>query len=422
MTDPRPSATAAGVPAGRDRWRVTVHNRVYTGGPLPRDTVIAELPDARSRRLIQQWCKPAQFTFTLDGHSPSADAAAELTTDVIAWRWDDATGQDVAMFRGIVGQTQDSVSEDVHTVTYTCHDYLAVMARRFWTGAATGGWLAIDQDDLAVNIVYWAGNITAGAGTPSFIPGSYLPLLTARVNPAGAARGLSGQLRDRVFAPQSTHFEALANLAACVNGFDFDCKPGGSTQTQDSIRIFYPSQGVQRSSPQLVYGATVSSLTRSFNSADYANYQRVVGNNGTATPQSLQVYADAWNADANNVAVAPQGLWMAGDNASDVSVQQTLVDRVNGALGRSGVVVPSYTIVLRPGVYSYGNPNMGDVVPLVVQSGRLHVDTMIRVLGIDYVVGDDGQEDVALTVGRPDVTLANLFTRTNADVNALARR
>jgi hypothetical protein len=65
---------------------------------------------------------------------------------------------------------------------------------------------------------------------------------------------------------------------------------------------------------------------------------------------------------------------------------------------------------------------MGDVVPLIVYSGRLHVDTMIRVLGIDYTVGDDGQEDVTLTVGRPDVTLTNLFTRANADVNALARR
>lgn len=410
------------IPLGRSRWRLTVHSRVYTGGLLPRDTVVAELPDARSRRLTQQWNKPAQLTFTLDGHSPSAAVAVETTTDVIAWRWDEATGQDVAMFRGVVGQTQDTVSEDVHTVTYTCHDYLAMMARRFWTGPATGGWSAIDQDDLALNIVYWAGNIAAGAGTPSFTPGSYLPLLTARVNPAGAARGLSGQLRDRVFAPQSTHFEALANLAGVINGFDFDCKPGGNTQSQDTVRIFYPSQGVQRSAPQLVYGATVSSLTRSFNSADYANYQRIVGNNGTATPQSLQVYADAWNTDANNVTVAPQGLWMAADNASDVSVQQTLTDRVNGALGRSGIVVPSYTVVLRPGVYSYGNPNMGDVVPLIVQSGRLNVDTALRVVGIDYIVGDDGQEDVALTVGRPDVTLANLFTRTNADVDALARR
>ena len=44
---------------------------------------------------------------------------------------------------------------------------------------------------------------------------------------------------------------------------------------------------------------------------------------------------------------------------------------------------------------------MGDVVPLIVQSGRLNVNTNVRVVGITYAIGDDGQEDVTLTVGRP---------------------
>lgn len=410
------------VPFGRGRWRLTVHSRVYASGLYPDDTIRAELTDARSRRLTQAWCKPAQLTFTLDGHSPSADLVTELTADVMAWRWDDQTGRDVPLFRGVVAQTQDTLSEQTHTVNVTCHDYLAMMNRRFWTGPETGGWTDVDQDHMASYLVYWAANIRAGAHTPYFTPGSYLPLTTANVDPAGRGRGLSGQLRTRVFAPQSTHGQALADLAACQNGFDFDCVPGGTTNSHDVIRVFYPNQGVQRTVPQLVYGPTVSALTRSFNSADYANYQRVVGNPGTATPGALQLYADAWNPDANNVTVAPQGLWMSGDNASDVSVQATLDERVAGSLARSGVVVPSYTLTLRPGTYRYGYPNMGDLVPLVIQSGRLNVDTTIRVLGFDYDIGDDGQEDVALTVGRADTTLTDLFTRQNADVNALARR
>lgn len=419
---PTPYASAP-IPAGRGRWRVTVHARAFAAGVMPRDSVLAELPDARSVRLTQQWCKPATLTFTLDGHSGSAQLVTELTSDVMAWRWDEASGRDVCMFRGVVAQSQDSISADVHTVTFTCHDYLAMIARRYVTAPTPANWTFTQQpqDSIVATFVLNA-KLQGTAGNVNLQPGSFLPIDYAFVNPDGTTRGVANVPRDRSYPGQTNMGEAIAQLAACQGGFDFDMLPGGNTASLDVVRVFYPSQGVQRTAPQLVYGATVTSLSRSFNSADYANYQRVVGNSGTATPGAAQLYAEAWNVDASNGAAGAQGLWMAVDNASDVSIQATLNDKVNGALGLSGVVVPSYTVVLRSGVYAYGSPNIGDTVPLIVQSGRLHVDTTIRVLGLDYAVGDDGQEDVGLTLGRADVTLANLFTRTNADVNALARR
>jgi len=171
-----------------------------------------------------------------------------------------------------------------------------------------------------------------------------------------------------------------------------------------------------------VYGSTVSTVTRNLDSADYANYQRNVGNNGSADPAAAQLFGEAWNADANNVTVATQGLWMNGSNASDVVLKQTLMDKANGDLGRSGLLIPHYAVGLRPGGYSWGNPNMGDVVPLIIQSGRLNVNTTIRVVGITYDIGDDGQEDVQLVLGRPDTTIADIFGSTDRDVDALARR
>jgi hypothetical protein len=89
--------------------------------------------------------------------------------------------------------------------------------------------------------------------------------------------------------------------------------------------------------------------------------------------------------------------------------------------------VPSYTVGLRPGAYRYGYPNMGDNCPLYVQAGRLNVASVppaggVRVLGIDYTVGDDGQEDVTLTLGRPTAELADMFTAADRDVDALTRR
>jgi hypothetical protein len=85
-------------------------------------------------------------------------------------------------------------------------------------------------------------------------------------------------------------------------------------------------------------------------------------------------------------------------------------------------LTPTYTLGLRPGTYTYGNPNMGDSVPLIINEGRLAVNTTIRVTGITYDIGDDGQEDVTLTVGRPPVTLARLLAAGDRNIDQLARR
>lgn len=132
--------------------------------------------------------------------------------------------------------------------------------------------------------------------------------------------------------------------------------------------------------------------------------------------------SEAANVDANNVTVTPVGLWQITDNAADVSVQATLDQKAAGDLAYYGVLQPTYTLGLRPGAYSLGNPNMGDVVPLMIQTGRLNVNNQVRVVGIDYDIGDDGQEDVILTVGRPPATFKKLLTATHSDVAALTRR
>jgi hypothetical protein len=401
---------------------------MFAAGALPSATIIGELVDARSRRLTQAWNKPAQLTFTVDGHSPQAAQVGEMTTDVIAWRWNDNSQSYRAMFRGVVTAALDTLSEQSAVVTFTCQDYLAMLARRFYTPAYPWVYSQVEQDTIAGDIVARAGWIFNADGSTGFNPGAYVPLIAEFDDPAGNNRGPSGQLRDRTYQGQTALLDALNGLATVANGFDYDVQPLGSSDgSVDVVSIYYPYQGILRTRPQLVYGVTVSALTRTFNSADYANYQRVLGNNGSAVANANQVFAEAWNSDANNVSVAPQGLWMTGDLGADESVQTTLNDHANGNLSRSGVVVPGYTVTLRPGWFVPGpfgtsTVNMGEVVPLVVQEGRLHVNTTVRILGIDYVIGDDGQEDVVLTLGRPDVTITDLFTTANADVNALARR
>ena len=418
---PGVQATNRPVPAGRGRWRLALYQRTFTtNAPV----IIAELDDARGQALTQQLNGPASFTFTMDGRDPAAALVTELETDVVAYRWSEAAGKDVPYFRGIVGQSEDQLGDD-HVVTFTAHDYLAMLARRFVTSTLT--YAATDQDDIANSLLNRAGFVTSTPGTTSFLPGSYLPMAMMSVNPDGSQRtGKSGQVRDRTYAGSQQIGTALDDLAHVINGFDYDVVPGQRPTVSpnpnfDWLRVFYPQQGIARTEP-LEYGSSIATVTRSVTSADYANFERVLGNNASSDPAAAQLYSEKWNTDANNVGVTPVGLWMDAENAADVSVGTTLDQQASGWLNENGVLIPSYTLGLRPHAYRDGSINMGDTVPVVIASGRLDVTTSLRVVGITFKIGDDGEEDVELAVGRPLTTLVDMLAGTAADVDALARR
>jgi hypothetical protein len=417
------------MPPGRGRWRLTLHDRTFAtfGQPAPtwQQTIMLELDEARGRRLEQSWDAAAQLTFTLDGHSPAAALIQELQHDVLAWRWSDAAGRDVCMFRGPITQSEDQVTADSHVVTFTAHDYLAMLERRMFTSNAPTPY-NVDQDTLVGQLVQLASQQVTTGGT-DLRPGSYLPLIAAPVTPAGAARGLSGQIRQRTYYGDSTVFEAVDLLAKVQSGFDYDVLPApeaaalGTPAGTDVLRLFYPAQGVIRSDMALVYGTNVAGLTRSITSADYANYVRELGNSQSSAADALQVTRDAWDPEATSSAPLV-GLFMVGNNLADVTDTNTLVQHAAGDLALWATLLPAYTLVLTPGTYQYGQPNMGDTVQLVVQSGRLNVNTGVRVLGINFGIGDDGDEQVELTVGKVLATLRSAFRRVNRDISALTRR
>jgi hypothetical protein len=418
---------AAPLPAGRGRWRLTLHDRTFGayGTPAPTwgQTILLEIDDARGRRLEQSWDSGATLTFTCDGHSPCAAMILELQHDVMAWRWSDTDGRDVCMFRGPITQAEDQLTADTHTVTYTAHDYLAMLERRMFT-ALTAAAYNVDQDTLVSALVQLASQQVTISG-PAL--SSYLPLIAARVDGAGAPRALSGQVRQRSYYGNATLLETIDALAKVQGGFDYDVLPapeaaalGGPAGT-DVLRVFYPAQGVFRADLALVYGANVQALTRTVNSADYANYVRELGNAASSDPAAPQLARDAWNAEATSAAPAV-GLFMLGNNLADVTDPTTLAQHAAGDLGISDDLEPTYTIDLTPGAYQYREPNLGDTLQLVVQSGRLDVNTVIRVLGLSYDVGEDGNENVSMTVGKPLPTLRGAFRRMNRDISALTRR
>ena len=408
------------IPGNRGRWRLTLHRRQFSDLPWMQ-TLIAEITTARSRRLEQLLNKSAQLTFTISGRSPEATLITELATDVVAWRWDENRGHDIAYFRGIVGQGQDQITEQSHTINFTCHDYLAVMNRRFLRSLRN--YTQVNQDALVASFI-------TDANTEGFMPGSYLPLHHSPRDPDGRQRP-SGQggpppplNRDRQYAAAANLGKLLDDLSAVEQGFDYDVVPGwryDGMNNFDVLRNFYPSQGIDRSGDLVLeYGSTVSTVDRTVNSTDYANYERLVGSN--ASTDVPAPYSEQWNDDANDITRVPFGLWMDVDNASDVTIQSTLDQQASGALRDKGLVLPSYTIGLRPDFYTEGLLNMGDTVPFIVNSGRLNVFDAMRVVGLTFDIGDDGNENVGLTLGRSRTTLTDLLRAGTADINALARR
>jgi len=402
------------LPVGRGGfWKLTLHDRAFQTGRAHSSTVLTEIDGARSRRLEQKYNDGATLTFSVAGDSDAAMLIKEFQHDVIAWRFDDISGKDIAVFRGVVSQSQDSLSEQTYTVNFTCHDYLAMMGRRVLDVPKT--YTQLDQDTIVNNLLTYAKSV------PGFMPGSFLPLFFRQVDPAGNTRtALSGMRRDRTYDAGQKMDEAIINLAACEGGFDFAVVPGAS---DDYLQVYYPYQGELRRDLILEYGTTVASLSRSVNSTDYANYWRVIGQAAEGAPEGTPpMMAVASSPEANNVSVTPIGLWQSSDNASDVNNQNTLNEKARADLSQSSLVMPSYSLSLRPEAYHYGSPKMGDTVRLIINRGRLKVDTDVRVVGIAYAIGDDGDEAVELEVGRPDIRFRDLFTRYDRDINALARR
>ena len=409
-------------PPGRGVWRLTLHQRQFDASYYTQ-TILAQLDGAFNRKLEQNWCESAQLTFDMNGRDPACALIQELQMDVVAWRWDEWNHVDVPVFRGLVGQSEDKLDESGHTVTFTCHDYFSMLGRRLYTSRNQLVYTTTEQD-LIANQLCGVATYAADSNGNSFGAASWFPLQTKPVNPDGTNRGASGVQRTMTIQGGSQIDTMLNNLAQLTGGFDWDVVPFAdqptlSIATADVLRLFYPYQGVTRTTPVLNYGGAVMQVNRQVSTGAYANYWRTIGNNESALQNAPQVIGEAQTADAVNIIV---GTFMSGDQLADQNNTAWLGYNAQGQLNQSGVLLPGYQLKLTPGFYYWGIFNMGDSLPLVIQSGRLNVNTNVRILGITYNIGDDGQEDVELAVGRPRFSLLKLMRAQAADVRALSRR
>jgi hypothetical protein len=314
------------------------------------------------------------------------------------------------MFRGPIGQTQDTISETTHTVNVNAADYRAYLGRAVLGGSFN---TTVDQDEIVRSVTL---NYQYGAAQAFMDQG----LLFQQLNPDGTTRGPSGVTRTRTYSGAEKVGDLVDNLSNVSGGFEWGVDPGDpNSNLAGYLNVWYPNRGVTKTFVA-EYGATMASLSRTVQSTTFANWVR---NDGQNNPDGTPMFAMAYGDVVSNPQLHPEGLWQEGISHPDVNQQTTLQQQADGELALASILVPSYSAVLAHGAWL--NPQtcwLGDTIGLRVRSGRLAVNTTVRIVGVAIDLADTGAEKVSLTLGRSEPTFSDVMADNRSRLDALSRR
>ena len=339
--------------------------QLLVAGTAP-GTVKADLVVATNRKLSFALAGPSQVTFDLPGDHPQAALMAELATDVFV------TCNGEWMFKGRVGAANDNLTATNHTSSFTATDYRGMLDRRILWPTSTLGFTNLEQAEIAWRLLADSQLLS--------------DLGIWRIPPAGGSDTLvpTGITRTMNYNPGQKVGEAIQLMAQQQNGFDWDVSGNGQ------FRLFYPARDRYRTggSPTLAYGREVVAAQRQLASATFANAIYMTGAQGTL-PVSV-VAADTTTYGRFEAAIGKTDL---KDQAS-VQLAAGLELMVDDAL------TATYSFTLAPGAFNPDLVWLGDSVHFFVAAGRLVIDLVKRITGIDVVLDDGGGETVTLTIGQ----------------------
>lgn len=336
-----------------------------------------ELVDATARKITFKLTAPSEASVTLDGDDLAAAEIVELATDLHVLRAPRRGAPRVRLFRGRIGKSSDNVDENGHTCEFPAVDYRELLKRRKLMSGSTISWTGQDQAVIAMALVTQTQNK----------PGGDLGIV-ARL---GATTGVP---RDRAYNLGDSIGSKIQELSEVLDGFDWDITSVDPYALV--LDIWYPQRGIVRVDP-LEYRGAVTSFTRDVDPGEYANAVRL---NGTA-PDGGGAEPAIQERIATDIATRPEGRWDA-TYGEQITTTPALSERADWRIADAQVVRPSYTLKLRRGFWQ--GPEhiwLGDSVPAVLMTGRLRVNTSLRVHEIDIEPHKDGGEDVSLTIGAP---------------------
>lgn len=336
------------------------------------------LTEARQRQVTFKLGDASEASFVIDGRAEVATEIDELAADLHVAR------DGVTLYRGRIGATGDDLATGQHRVDVRTSDYRELLTRRLLYDDSKLAWTNIDQALIAWELIEQTQTRTGGA--------------------LGIVRGLgqtTGVLRDRTYDAGDVIGQRLAELGNVLNGFDWDITPNGQTELR--LDIWHPRRGTDRG-VVMEYGGNVSRVRREVNPGSYANAIRVTGE----APTTAEVR------QAADLAARPEGRWDGVYGFPTISLQSTLAQRADWQIDDAQQLEPTYTLTMNTDRWE--GPShiwLGDTVNLRVPSGRLMVDTLVRVHEIAVSLTEAGGESVQMTVGAipPDTSARGLSRR-----------
>ncbi|MBO0863502.1 MAG: hypothetical protein J2P16_00310 [Mycobacterium sp.] len=350
-----------------------------------------ELTTATSRQVSWNYRAAASATFHLPGDAHEGDAnealyANELISDVLVYH------DQNLVFRGRVGAVDETLEVDKHDLTVSVVDYRTMLSRRF-TATTDTAYSNVDPGDVA-----WALIHDAQAW-----PGGNL----------GITRG-AAQHTGRIYGwtvPASKPIDEAITDALAVF-------PGGSGEwwIDPQLRLQVPPQRGADKGERLIWGTNVTKLDRKWNPDEFANVIVSTGKTGDSTTPGPPTQV----VEASDVATRPEGRIAKTVSNTDLTTAQQVLEAGQFALGYSGNITPAWTVTLSEwGGFSH--IDVGDLVWLVVKSGRLDVNQQLRVTQIDVSLDDNDDETVQVTLGGQKEWLGALLKQMPRQLAQLAR-
>ena len=221
---------------------------------------------------------------------------------------------------------------------------------------------------------------------------------------------LSGVLRDRTYPSldRLNVAEQVEQLAAVIDGFDFavDVSWGSDGRLVKQVRTHYPRRGRPFEQTGLTFelGRNITDFVWPSDGTRYANVVHVLG--AGETPRALRsarfALGEIQMPDVGGLGIPVVEEVISRTDVSRLSTLGSIADAALTARARP-VVVPEITVRADYDPV-FGSYVVGDSCRVRIQAGMSPrfpdgLDVLMRIIGWDVQVSDDGSESVRLSLG-----------------------
>lgn len=320
--------------------------------------VLANVQDTSLKFNLKDACSAS---FSLNQMDPIATKVVELVTDLWVYRNGDL------IFRGRIGPSQDNLDANSGYVSFTAFDYRGMLGRRYVYETDTAYWAGEDVSTIAKAMLdatqaRTAGSlgITTGVGFPTL-----------------------GITRSEIEVQIGSSIgKALDDMQESkLRGFDWEIDP--------LLKLnMYANRGTT-TTKYLEYKGSIKSLTRNYNTDDFAN--AILASGGDIT--------DPISLEAATIAGDVRGRWESESSWPDAETQELLNDRTEYLLEQVNVVPEEYSVDLTEGFWT-GRAHiwLGDQITLLINYGRMSISKVVRVHEVSIDPDGNGAEQIKMVL------------------------